>query len=98
MKTLWGKVVSIKAQKTAIVEREHFWVHPLYEKRVRRTKRYAIHLPQASVGQGDLVEFVQSRPISKTKKWVLARVIKSAKPPAAPLAVAEKSARRRKKK
>lgn len=97
MKTLWGKVVSIKQQKTAIVEREHFWVHPLYEKRVRRTKRYAIHLPQASVGQGDLVEFVQSRPISKTKKWVLARVIKSAKP-AESLAPREDSAGRRKKK
>lgn len=75
MKSLLGKVVAI-GTKTATVEVERFWVHPLYEKRLRRTKKYAVHVPVGFVDKGDTIEFVQARPISRTKKWIIKRVVK----------------------
>ena len=75
MKQLNGKVVGIKQNKTVIVEVERFSVHPLYEKRVKRTKRYPVH-NEIVVKEGDRVRFVETRPISKTKRWKVLEVIK----------------------
>lgn len=75
MKALTGKVVSTKNKETAIVAVERFYAHPLYEKRVRRTKRYPVH-DELGVKEGDVVRFVQGRPISKTKKWKIMEVLK----------------------
>lgn len=75
MRTRTGKVVSKKTDKTAIVEVERFFAHPLYEKRVKRTKRYPVHF-NGEVQEGDRVRFVETRPISKTKKWRITEVIK----------------------
>lgn len=68
MKALIGKIVSNKQEKTAIVEVERFFRHPLYEKRMRRTKKYQVHDEQG-VQVGNVVSFVETRPISKTKRW-----------------------------
>ncbi|MBI2007169.1 MAG: 30S ribosomal protein S17 [Candidatus Blackburnbacteria bacterium] len=74
MKIFLGKVKSISGQKTTIVEVERFWAHPLYEKRVRRTKRYPVH---DSVGakEGDTVRFAETRPLSKAKRWKIIEVM-----------------------
>lgn len=74
MKVFSGKAVSLKNQKTAIVEVERFYAHPLYEKRVRRTKRYPVH-DEIGVKEGDTVRFTETRPISKTKRWKIVEVV-----------------------
>jgi small subunit ribosomal protein S17 len=53
---------------TIIVEIERFFKHPLYEKRIRRTKRYAVHT-EGQHSLGETVQFVSTRPMSKAKKW-----------------------------
>lgn len=75
MKALIGKVVSLKQNKTAVVEVERFFRHPIYEKRIRRTKKYAAH-NNIDVNLGDEVRFVETKPISKTKRW---RIVEKSK-------------------
>lgn len=75
MKTLTGKVVSTKTPKTAIIEVERFFTHPLYEKREKRSKRYPVH-DEVGVKEGNTVHFVEIRPVSKTKKWKVIEVLK----------------------
>lgn len=75
MKLLTGKVVGTKQNKTVIVEVERFSVHPIYEKRVKRTKRYQVH-NEIAVALGDKVRFVETRPISKTKRFKILEVAK----------------------
>lgn len=74
MKIRTGKVVSAKNQNTAIVIVERFFAHPMYEKRVRRTKRYPVH-NEIGVKEGDVVRFSETRPISKTKRWKILEVV-----------------------
>lgn len=75
MKVLTGKIVSQKTPKTVVVTVERFYAHPLYGKRVRKTKRYHVHHMHAEVETkiGDIVQFVETRPISKTKRWKLVK-------------------------
>ena len=68
MKSLFGKVVSTKGTNTAVVEVERIFRHRLYEKKMRRTKKYHVH-DEVGVKVGDQVTFVPTRPISKTKHW-----------------------------
>lgn len=75
MKRLFGKVVSTKGVKTAIVEVERIFRHPLYEKKMRRTKKYHVH-DEVGVKVGDVVTFVPTSPVSKTKHWKIAEVAK----------------------
>lgn len=75
MKSFEGTVVSTKPEKTAIVAVERFYTHPLYEKRIRRNKRYPVH-DEVGVKEGDRVRFTETRPISKTKKWIVIEVLK----------------------
>lgn len=76
MKKFVGKVVSCKMQKTALVEVVSWRVVPLYKKRVRRKKHYPVH-DTIGVQVGDVVEFFETRPISKTKRWKIAKIIES---------------------
>lgn len=69
MKALSGKVVGNKQTNTLIVEVERFFRHRIYEKRIRRTKRYHVHFEGTDKNIGDTVKFVPTRPISKLKKW-----------------------------
>lgn len=77
MRKFTGLVVSTKNKNTATVEVSRYLVHPLYEKRVKSTKRYSVH-DLTGVGLGDKVEFAESRPYSATKRWIVTRVLTSA--------------------
>lgn len=69
-----GKVVSAKNEKTVIVEVERLIVHPVYKKRVKRTSRFAAH-NELTVKEGDQVEIVETKPYSKTKRFLVKKVI-----------------------
>jgi small subunit ribosomal protein S17 len=70
---LQGTVVSDKADKTVVVKVERRFTHPLLKKTVRRTKNYQAHDEENRFKVGDNVFIEESRPISKTKKWVVVR-------------------------
>ena len=68
---LQGTVVSDKGNKTVIVNVERRIRHPLYHKIIRRSKNYAAHDENNQFKVGDVVRISESRPISKTKRWVV---------------------------
>lgn len=74
-RTLQGRVVSDKMDKTVTVLVERTVAHPLYGKVVRRSKKYHAHVEDNSVNTGDVVVIEECRPISKTKSWKVARVV-----------------------
>jgi small subunit ribosomal protein S17 len=77
MRTIQGIVTSLKRTKTATVMVTRQWRHPLYLKSVKRSKKYACHLPiELKLKEGDLVEIQETRPISKTKRFVVTKKIK----------------------
>jgi small subunit ribosomal protein S17 len=74
---LEGKVVSARAQKTAIVEREYFHYVPKYERYERRRSRIPAHNPPCiNAKAGDKVKIVECRRLSKAKSFVIIEVIK----------------------
>ncbi|PJE67366.1 30S ribosomal protein S17 [Candidatus Shapirobacteria bacterium CG10_big_fil_rev_8_21_14_0_10_40_9] len=75
MKEFKGKVVSAKMAKTATVLVVRQKIHPLYKKRIRVGKKYHVH-DDLGVKKGDQVKFVETRPISKTKRWKIVEVDK----------------------
>ena len=74
-----GKVVSAKMEKTIIVVIESRVRHPLYGKFMKRSKRFKAHDEESTCGEGDTVEIMETRPLSKDKRWRLVRVIEKAK-------------------
>jgi small subunit ribosomal protein S17 len=68
---LQGIVVSDKADKTIVVKVERRFTHPVMKKTVRRTKNYQAHDAENRFKIGDTVTIEESRPISKTKRWVV---------------------------
>jgi small subunit ribosomal protein S17 len=78
-KTLVGVVVSDKMDKTVVVAVERLVAHPLYGRRMRRTKRYKAHDEGNEAHVGDRVELMECRRISKEKTWRLVRVLERAK-------------------
>ena len=68
---LQGIVVSDKADKTVVVNVERRFTHPILKKTVRRTKKYQAHDAGNRCKVGDRVTIEESRPISKTKRWVV---------------------------
>jgi small subunit ribosomal protein S17 len=73
-----GRVVSDRMDKTVVVSIERLIEHPLYRKRMKRTTRFHAHDEQNDCREGDLVEIVETRPLSKTKRWRVARVLERA--------------------
>jgi small subunit ribosomal protein S17 len=73
---LTGSVVSNKMDKTAVVQVEHTFRHPLYGKVVRSHKRYMAHDETNECQIGDEVVIVESRPISKNKRWVVQEIVR----------------------
>lgn len=70
MKSLTGRVVSLKNKQTAVVEVENHFQHPLYKKYLTRTKKYACQLDEGTeLMLGQEVEIVSCRPVSKTKRF-----------------------------
>lgn len=70
-RVLQGVVVSDKQDKTVVVKVERRYVHPLYKKSVLSHKKYAAHDETNTHKAGDVVFIQESRPLSKTKKWVV---------------------------
>ena len=70
-----GRVVSTKMQNTAIVKVETRKIHPVYKKRIRVSSRFAADNPANIYKEGDFVEFVECRPLSKTKRWRIVKKI-----------------------
>jgi len=68
---LQGIVVSDKADKTIVVNVERRFTHPILKKTVRRTKKYQAHDAENKFKVGDRVTIEESKPISKTKRWVV---------------------------
>ena len=78
-KTLTGRVVSDKAEKTIVVEVTSRVPHGLYRKVVRRRSRFAAHDAENSAHTGDTVQIMESRPMSKRKRWRLCQIIERAR-------------------
>ena len=74
-RTLVGKVVSDKMEKTVTVLIERHVKHPLYGKIIRRTQKYHAHNESNQAKMGDTVEIQEGRPISKTKAWSVIRIV-----------------------
>ncbi|MEI4260107.1 MAG: 30S ribosomal protein S17 [Candidatus Dasytiphilus stammeri] len=75
IKTLQGRVSSNKMQKSAVVCIERFFKHYLYGKFIKRTTKIHIHDENNECAIGDLVEIRECRPLSKTKSWILVRIV-----------------------
>ena len=78
-KTRIGQVVSDKMDKTIVVAIEDSVRHPLYKKTMKRTYKLKAHDEQNECGIGDTVEVMETRPLSKDKRWRLIRIIEKAK-------------------
>lgn len=78
-RTLVGRVVSDKMQKTVTVLVERRVKHPIYGKVITRSAKYHAHSETDGAAEGDLVEISECRPISKTKSWAVTKVIEKAR-------------------
>ena len=78
-KTRIGTVLSDKMDKTIVVAVEDSYRHPLYKKTMKRTYRLKAHDENNECGIGDTVEVMETRPLSKDKRWRLIRIIEKAK-------------------
>ena len=78
-KTRTGVVVSDKMDKTIVVEIRTRVKHPLYGKIMNRTKKFKVHDEKNECGIGDTVRIMETRPLSKDKRWRLVEIIETAK-------------------
>ncbi len=74
-----GKVVSDKMEKTVVVAIESKVKHPLYGKTVNRTTKFKAHDEENACGVGDTVRIMETRPLSKDKRWRVVEIIEKAK-------------------
>lgn len=77
-KELIGRVVSDKMEKTVVVEVQRTFEDPLYHKVVKSSKRYKAHDAENSCREGDLVRMLESRPLSREKRWVVVEILERA--------------------
>lgn len=77
-KTRVGRVTSDKGDKTITVAIESLVRHRLYKKTLKRTKNFMAHDPQNDAKMGDLVQIMETRPLSKMKRWRLEKIIEKA--------------------
>ena len=78
-KTRVGTVVSDKMNKTVVVAVERRYAHPLYGKQVTRTKKYHAHDEKDEYHIGDVVRIMETRPLSKLKRWRVVEAIERAR-------------------
>ncbi|MDR0445777.1 MAG: 30S ribosomal protein S17 [Oscillospiraceae bacterium] len=78
-KTRVGKVVSDKMDKTIVVAVEDRVAHPLYKKIIKRTYRLKAHDEENTCGIGDRVRVMETRPLSRDKRWRLVEIVEKAK-------------------
>ncbi len=77
-RTLVGRVVSNKMDKTVTVLIERRVKHPLYGKYIVKSNKYHAHDETNALNEGDIVEIAESRPLSRTKSWAVTRVVEAA--------------------
>ena len=75
-KTLQGRVVSSKMDKTVVVQVERKYMHPKFKKVVKSTRKYNAHDEKNECKLGDFISIRETRPLSKTKRWRLVEIIK----------------------
>lgn len=73
-----GRVVSDKMDKTVVVAVDYVRRHPLYHKAVRRTSKFKAHDEHNLARVGDLVRIEETRPLSKTKRWIVREIVERA--------------------
>ncbi|MGB7296220.1 MAG: 30S ribosomal protein S17 [Candidatus Aminicenantales bacterium] len=78
-KQLIGRVTSAKMEKTVVVTVERSMRHPLFGKVVRRAHKFKAHNEGNQAQEGDRVRIVESRPLSREKRWVVAEILEKAK-------------------
>ena len=78
-RTLIGQVVSNKMDKTVVVLVERRVKHPLYGKIIVRSNKYKAHDETNQFNEGDTVEIIEGRPISRSKSWTVVRLIEAAR-------------------
>lgn len=74
-----GTVVSDKMDKTVVVAIETFVTHPLYKKQIKKTTKFKAHDENNACGIGDVVKIMETRPLSKDKRWRVTDIIEKAK-------------------
>lgn len=77
MKVMQGIVTAVKREKTVTVMVTSFWRHPLYLKSVKRSKKYACHFENLTLMAGDMVEIKETKPVSKTKRFIVTKKVKA---------------------
>ncbi|HZT95380.1 MAG TPA: 30S ribosomal protein S17 [Chloroflexota bacterium] len=82
VKSKVGRVLTDSMDKTILVRVDTFAQHPLYKKRIRRSKKFVVHDERNEAHAGDVVQIVEGRPRSKRKTWELASVVRSSRVPA----------------
>lgn len=78
-KTRQGVVVSNKMDKTVVVAARFKEIHPIYGKFVSKTKKYHAHDEANDCNVGDTVQIMETRPLSKTKRWRVVKIVERAK-------------------
>ena len=78
-KTRVGKVVSDKMQKTVVVVIERLVKHPEYKRYVRQRSRFKVHDEKNECKEGDIIRFMETRPLSKDKRWRFVEFVERAK-------------------
>ena len=74
-KTRVGRVVSNKMEKTVVVAVETARHHPIYKKTIKRVVKYKVHDAKKECGPGDIVRIIESRPLSREKRWRVIEVL-----------------------
>lgn len=77
-RVLVGRVLSDKCDKTIVVAVDRVVKHPLYKKYIRRRKKYMAHDAENQCNVGDKVQIIESRPLSRHKRWQLVKVLEKA--------------------
>ena len=78
-KELVGEVISDKMEKTIVVEVQRRVRHPRYKKVITKYKKFYAHDEKSEAGLGDRVRIVESRPLSKLKRWTLAEIVEKSR-------------------
>lgn len=76
-KTRIGRVISDKMDKTVVVAVESLRIYPVYKKRIKRTVKYKAHDERNNCKIGDVVKIIETRPLSKEKRWRVAEIVAS---------------------
>ncbi|NOZ62922.1 MAG: 30S ribosomal protein S17 [Calditrichaeota bacterium] len=78
-RSIVGQVVSDKMDKTRVIKVEHYVRHPLYKKFVKKSSKFMAHDEKNESHVGDVVSIMETRPLSRRKRWRLVKIVEKAK-------------------